>query len=114
MSFFRTLELGIKRIDDLIVNIKSKGAKQLDGKAVFELYDTYGFPLDLTSLIARENELEVDEVGFQQELQIQKDRSRAATTIETDDWQQVQPDTTTQLLVTTTKRHPFKSSSTEK
>ena len=98
LSFFRTLELGIKRIDDLIVNVKAQGAKQLDGKAVFELYDTYGFPLDLTSLIARENELEVDEVGFQQELQIQKDRSRAATTIETDDWQQVQPDTTTQFI----------------
>ena len=97
-SFFRTLELGIKRIDDLIVSVKAKGAKQLDGKAVFELYDTYGFPLDLTSLIARENELEVDEAGFQQELQIQKDRSRAATSIETDDWQQVNPDVTTQFI----------------
>jgi alanyl-tRNA synthetase len=98
LSFFRTLELGIKRIDDLIVSIKAQGAKQLDGKAVFELYDTYGFPLDLTSLIARENELEVDEAGFQQELQIQKDRSRAATSIETDDWQQVHPDVTTQFI----------------
>ena len=98
LSFFRTLELGIKRIDDLIVSVKAQGAKQLDGKAVFELYDTYGFPLDLTSLIARENELEVDEVGFQQELQIQKDRSRAATSIETDDWQQVNPDVTTQFI----------------
>ena len=95
LSFFRTLELGIKRIDDLIIQVKASGAGQLDGKAVFELYDTYGFPLDLTSLIARENELEVDEAGFQQELQIQKDRSRAATSIETDDWQQVHPDTTT-------------------
>ena len=98
LSFFRTLELGIKRIDDLIVSVKAQGAKQLDGKAVFELYDTYGFPLDLTSLIARENELEVDEAGFQQELQIQKDRSRAATSIETDDWQQVHPDVTTQFI----------------
>ena len=98
LSFFRTLELGIKRIDDLIVSVKAQGAKQLGGKAVFELYDTYGFPLDLTSLIARENELEVDEAGFQQELQIQKDRSRAATSIETDDWQQVNPDVTTQFI----------------
>jgi alanyl-tRNA synthetase len=98
LSFFRTLELGIKRIEDLIVSVKAQGAKQLDGKAVFELYDTYGFPLDLTSLIARENELEVDEAGFQQELQIQKDRSRAATSIETDDWQQVNPDVTTQFI----------------
>ena len=98
LSFFRTLELGIKRIDDLIVSVKAQGAKQLDGKAVFELYDTYGFPLDLTSLIARENELEVDEAGFQQELQIQKDRSRAATSIETDDWQQVNSDVTTQFI----------------
>ena len=72
---------------DLVIN-KTKLAKQstIEGFIVFELYDTYGFPLDLTSLIARENGLEVDEVGFNRELELQKTRSRAATAMETDDW----------------------------
>ena len=97
-SFFRTLEQGIKRMDDLMNHSKSKQEKVIAGDAVFELYDTYGFPVDLTSLIARENELSIDEVGFQKELQIQKDRSRAATAIETDDWMQVNPDVTTEFI----------------
>jgi alanyl-tRNA synthetase len=97
-SFFRTLEQGIKRMDDLMNHSKSKREKVIAGDAVFELYDTYGFPVDLTSLIARENELSIDEVGFQKELQIQKDRSRAATAIETDDWVQVNPDVTTEFI----------------
>ena len=97
-SFFRTLEQGIKRMDDLMSHSKSKQEKVIAGDAVFELYDTYGFPVDLTSLIARENELCIDEVGFQIELQIQKDRSRAATAIETDDWVQVNPDVTTEFI----------------
>ena len=85
-SFFRTLEQGLRRMD-LVIN-KTKLAKQstIEGFIVFELYDTYGFPLDLTSLIARENGLEVDEVGFNRELELQKTRSRAATAMETDDW----------------------------
>ena len=86
MSFFRTLEQGIKRIDHIIAQTKKDGREIIDGKEVFELYDTYGFPLDLTSLIARENEISIDEEAFNQELQKQKDRSRAATAIETDDW----------------------------
>lgn len=98
LSFFRTLALGIKRIEDLIAQVKSNKQNQIEGAAAFELYDTYGFPLDLTSLIARENGLSINEDGFQQELQIQKDRSRAASTIETDDWQQVHPDTNTQFV----------------
>ncbi|MCF8408480.1 MAG: alanine--tRNA ligase [Crocinitomicaceae bacterium] len=97
-SFFRTLEQGIKRMDDLMNHSKSKREKVIAGDAVFELYDTYGFPVDLTSLIARENELSIDEVGFQKELQIQKDRSRAATAIETDDWVQVNTDVTTEFI----------------
>jgi alanyl-tRNA synthetase len=97
-SFFRTLEQGIKRINDLIQLSKSKNQSIISGDAVFELYDTYGFPLDLTSLIARENGLSVDEEGFQKELQIQKDRSRAATAVETDDWIQVNADVTTEFI----------------
>ena len=98
LSFFRTLELGIKRIEDLIGQVKSAGKNQITGAAAFELYDTYGFPLDLTSLIARENGLSIDEAGFEQELQIQKERSRAATSIETDDWMQVHPDVSTMFI----------------
>ncbi|MFY7668131.1 MAG: alanine--tRNA ligase, partial [Crocinitomicaceae bacterium] len=97
-SFFRTLELGIKRIDDLIAQLKSNNTHVISGEAVFELYDTYGFPVDLTSLIARENGLSIDEDGFNKELQIQKDRSRAATAVETDDWVQVNPDVETTFI----------------
>jgi alanyl-tRNA synthetase len=64
----------------------------ITGAEAFELYDTFGFPYDLISLIARENNIEVNEYEFEAELQKQKDRSRAATAIETDDWVQLQPD----------------------
>lgn len=86
VSFFRTLETGIKRINDLIAKAKSENKKEISGVEVFELYDTFGFPKDLTSLIARENKLLIDEIGFELELSKQKDRSRAATQIESDDW----------------------------
>jgi alanyl-tRNA synthetase len=86
LSFFRTLEQGIRRIDALIQTTKQEGKQIISGASVFELYDTFGFPVDLTSLIARENNLEIDEVGFNEELQAQKDRSRAATNLTTDDW----------------------------
>lgn len=86
LSFFRTLEQGIKRFDLLMQSVVASGSKIISGSAVFELYDTYGFPVDLTSLIARENNLSIDEEGFNRELQEQKDRSRAATALETDDW----------------------------
>jgi alanyl-tRNA synthetase len=98
ISFFRTLEQGIKRMDDLMLHSKNKNEMIIAGDAVFELYDTYGFPVDLTSLIVRENGLSIDEEGFQKELQIQKDRSRLATAVETDDWQQVNPDVTTEFI----------------
>ena len=86
LSFFRTLDQGIKRIDNVIADCGVKGSDMVDGAVAFELYDTYGFPIDLTSLIARENGLSVDEKGFESELLKQKERSRAATAIETDDW----------------------------
>ena len=98
LSFFRTLELGIKRIDDLILQLKAAQQSQISGAAAFELYDTYGFPLDLTSLIARENNLSIDEAGFEKELQVQKDRSRAATNVSTDDWIEVRPDVQTRYV----------------
>ncbi|TNE77175.1 MAG: alanine--tRNA ligase, partial [Bacteroidetes bacterium] len=85
-SFFRTLEQGLKRIDQILVDLKAKGEQVIPGAVVFELYDTFGFPADLTSLIARENNFSVDEKGFESELDKQKERSRAATAMETDDW----------------------------
>lgn len=86
LSFFRTLEQGIKRIEALMQTVKSQGNTIIPGADVFELYDTYGFPIDLTSLIARENGLSIDSEAFEFELNRQKDRSRAATALETDDW----------------------------
>ena len=97
-SFFRTLELGIKRMDLLMEECASQNRKVITGNAVFELYDTYGFPVDLTSLIARENGLSIDEQAFNNELQIQKDRSRAATAVQTDDWMQINPDVSTEFI----------------
>ncbi|MBU2019135.1 MAG: alanine--tRNA ligase [Bacteroidetes bacterium] len=86
-SFFRTLEQGLKRMDAVIEITKKQGLLTIDGDTLFELYDTYGFPLDLISLIAREHDLSIDEKGFNSALDIQKNRSRAATNLETDDWQ---------------------------
>jgi alanyl-tRNA synthetase len=98
ISFFRTLEQGIKRIETIINATKESEGNLIDGLAVFELYDTYGFPVDLTSLIARENDLSIDEEGFNAELTKQKDRSRAATAIETDDWVILTDDTVEEFV----------------
>ena len=80
-NFLRTLDSGLKRLE-LLVNEN----KNIDGKTAFELYDTYGFPIDLTKLIAAENNLRVDEIGFEKEMQQQKNRSRAAAVVDTEDW----------------------------
>ncbi len=84
-AFLRTQEKGLKKIDEL-VNV-SKASGVINGDAAFELLDTFGFPIDLTTLIASENNLTVDEVGFNKALQEQKTRSRAATAMDTEDWQ---------------------------
>ncbi len=80
-NFLRTLDSGLKRLQ-LLVNED----KNIDGKTAFELYDTYGFPLDLTRLISSENNLSVDEKGFEVEMLQQKNRSRAASVVDTEDW----------------------------
>ena len=83
-------------MDDIIGSHK-KGSS-IEGKLVFELFDTFGFPVDLTRLIGSENELEVDEAGFENEMQQQKDRSRAATAVDTGDWILVGEDVPTQFI----------------
>lgn len=85
-SFLRTLETGIKLLDKQIADTKAKGMKVLSGIEAFTLYDTYGFPLDLTELILKENDMSVDEAGFKAEMQKQKDRARNAAAVETEDW----------------------------
>lgn len=85
-AFLRTLEKGLKRIDDIIAATGRDQLKTIEGKAAFELFDTFGFPIDLTRLIASENGLGVDEQGFEAEMQQQKNRSRAATAVDTEDW----------------------------
>lgn len=81
-AFLRTLEKGLRRIEDII----AVSGGLVGGKETFELYDTYGFPVDLTRLIASERGLTVDEPGFEREMQQQKDRSRAASAIDAGDW----------------------------
>jgi alanyl-tRNA synthetase len=83
-SFLRTLETGISLLEKEIPQARQSGV--LDGKIAFTLYDTYGFPLDLTELILRENKLSVNTEGFNAEMQKQKERARNAAAIETDDW----------------------------
>ncbi|MBX3240258.1 MAG: alanine--tRNA ligase [Chitinophagaceae bacterium] len=85
-AFLRTLEKGLKRMDDIVAGLSGR---IIPGREAFELYDTYGFPIDLTRLIAAEKNLAVDEPGFEQEMKQQKERSRAATIIDTEDWVEV-------------------------
>jgi alanyl-tRNA synthetase len=82
-NFLRTLEKGISRLSQLM---KAAETKILDESSVFELYDTFGFPVDLTALIASESDMSVDHEGFSKALEEQKDRSRAAGKIEAEDW----------------------------
>jgi alanyl-tRNA synthetase len=85
IAFLKTLETGLRRLDALEESARANG-NRIDGKTAFELSDTFGFPLDLTALIAREKGLTVDEAGFQQELAQQKNRSRNAQETEQSDW----------------------------
>ncbi len=82
-SFLRTLDQGLLLLDRII---ESTSGKEVSGDKAFELYDTYGFPIDLTSLILSEKGLTLDEKGFEEELQKQKSRSRAASEMSTEDW----------------------------
>ncbi|MFP4089339.1 MAG: alanine--tRNA ligase [Cyclobacteriaceae bacterium] len=83
-SFLRTLEVGLKKMEQIKADYQEQ--KLIPGAVAFELYDTFGFPLDLTALIARESGFTVDEKGFQEEMALQKERSKGAATVSTGDW----------------------------
>ncbi|MCK5908069.1 MAG: alanine--tRNA ligase, partial [Flavobacteriales bacterium] len=95
ISFLRTLELGLKRIDQIVKEVKTD---TVDGPRAFELYDTYGFPIDLTALILKENNLELDIEGFNTEMAKQKERSRSASKIDTEDWVVLSEDNETEFV----------------
>ena len=98
-SFLRTLDTGIKLLDGVMKEAKAAGQTEIAGEKAFTLFDTYGFPLDLTELICRENGLTVDEAGFNAEMQKQKERARNAAQVETGDWVVIDDSTTEQQFV---------------
>ncbi len=85
-AFLRTLANGLERLETIIQHTKQQNKTEISGDIVFELYDTFGFPVDLTALIAQENDLKIDEDGFKNAMQTQKDRARAAQKQEVSDW----------------------------
>ena len=95
-AFLRTLDKGIKLMDNILE--KSRDTKVISGIDAFTLYDTYGFPIDLTELIAAENGFTVDMEGFGVELGKQKERARNATAVENGDWVEIHPFTTCRFL----------------
>ncbi|MGK7393233.1 MAG: alanine--tRNA ligase [Candidatus Cyclobacteriaceae bacterium M3_2C_046] len=91
-SFLKTLDTGLKKLDQIKQELKTQQKYLIEGKTVFELYDTFGFPLDLTALIARENGLKIDEQGFRKEMEVQKNRSRQAAVSDKGDWININPE----------------------
>lgn len=90
-AFLRTLDKGIKLLDSFIAKARENGSTTLSGEDAFVLYDTYGFPLDLTELILREQDMDLDRKGFDAEMKKQKDRARNAASTEATDWVEVNP-----------------------
>jgi alanyl-tRNA synthetase len=85
-AFLKTLGKGLKMIDRLVAELKADNKNIMPGKSAFELYDTFGFPVDLTHLILKENGMDLDVRGFEEEMKVQKVRSREDATVETADW----------------------------
>ena len=92
ISFLKTLAVGIKMLDQIIEETKKNNYNTITGKVAFELYDTFGFPLDLTELILKDHKLVANRREFEKEMEAQKDRSRSAATVETDDWVEIAKD----------------------
>lgn len=90
-AFLRTLDNGIGLLDNVMERAKEAGTKEISGKNAFTLYDTFGFPLDLTELILRENNLSLNEDEFKAEMDKQKQRARNAAAVETGDWIELKP-----------------------
>ena len=88
-SFLKTLDQGLVLLESIMANSKTKN---IEGSKAFELYDTFGFPFDLTALIASEKGFSLDEAGFQQAMEVQKTRSRAAAASKAGDWIILQED----------------------
>jgi alanyl-tRNA synthetase len=86
LSFLRTLSTGIALLENIIAEASAKKQTVISGKVVFEMYDTYGFPLDLTELILREHKLSYNKDEYETEMEAQKNRSRAAAAVDTGDW----------------------------
>ena len=115
-SFLKTLDQGLTLLDTLLASTKDK---KINGAKVFELYDTFGFPLDLTALIARERDFSIDEEGFDNQMKKQRERSRAASESVTDDWQVIYEDEVEEfvgydLLTTQVKITKYRKVSTKK
>ena len=89
-AFLRTLETGMKMIEGVIAKAKGENKTQIDGAVAFTLYDTYGFPLDLTELILKENSMTVNKEQFDTEMAKQKQRARNAAAVEASDWVELQ------------------------
>lgn len=97
-SFLRALDQGLVLLDSMITAAKSNSQNIIDGNKAFELYDTYGFPIDLTALILREKGMELDEAGFEKAMAAQKQRSRAASETTTTDWTELRSDDTQEFI----------------
>jgi alanyl-tRNA synthetase len=97
-SFLRTLSTGMKLLDEIVIQTRNETDKVISGKDAFVLYDTFGFPFDLTALIARENDLGIDEEGFKAEMEAQRNRSRNASKLETGDWVEIRKTDATEFL----------------
>ena len=115
-SFLKTLDQGLTLLDTLLASTKDN---KINGAKVFKLYDTFGFPLDLTALIARERSFSIDEEGFDSQMKKQKERSRAASVSVTDDWQVIYEDEVGEfvgydLLSTQVKITKYRKVSTKK
>ena len=97
-SFLKTLDNGIRMLDELIADAKQKNHSTIDGRSAFVLYDTYGFPFDLTHLILKENDLNVSQEAFEQAMESQKSRSRNAASVNMGDWQEIMSAESTRFL----------------
>ena len=106
-SFLRTLDKGIGMLNDAMDQLKAEGKTELDGVQAFRLFDTYGFPLDLTELICRENGFTVNEEQFNVEMQKQKERARNAAAVENSDWVEVDSSSSSTSQASSSREQQF-------